>query len=315
MPRSTLADYRAARKCLSHRWKVSSLRFSTKCVSSSRPQRILFSRSLFVDSLFLIGGGDFHHPPTAEVTTFDVVEKRQRNVPRMTQARCRCAVTSTTRMILVCGGCSGRWRSLSSCELFQPAGRRWFLMPAMETARLDFRVVWLPDGRIFAIGGWDGIQLDSVEMLYRDWAFDGETTGTWRQCSPMLAARDDFAAVALHGEVVLVAGGCMSSGEWLDVVDLFTPPPAAGNPHALGQWTNLQPMQSAPRSWSIGVFSGGVVFIFERKSSKIRRFRPSLTNANVSSLLIFCQYGVYFLLIVILRQIYKVLFPFSLTAR
>jgi len=146
-------------------------------------------------------------------------------------------------------------------------------MPPMETARRDFQVVWLPDGRIFAMGGWD---LNSVETLHREWAFDGETTGQWRRCSPMLKARADFAAVVLQGDVVLVAGGDSST------VELFTPPPAADGPRALGQWTSLQPasgFQSVFSSFT-GVFSDGVVFIFESDSSKIRRFRPSRTNAN-----------------------------------
>jgi len=239
------------------------------------PYRPWASLASLENSLFLIGGD---YPYTAKVAAFDVVEKRQRNVPRMLEARGFAAVASSTRAVLVCGG----GESLFSCELFQPSARRWILMPPMERARCAFQVIWLSDGRIFAIGGWnDGEKLDSVEMLHREWAFDGETTGKWRQCSPMLAARDDFAAVALHGKVVLVAGGFSFNGMWLDSVDLFTPPPAAGDPCALGQWTNLQPMQSAPQSQCTGVFSGGVVFIFGEESSKIQRFRPSLMHGNL----------------------------------
>lgn len=133
-------------------------------------------------------------------------------------------------------------------------------MSQMETVRYDFQVVWLPDDRIIAMGGFNGrTRLDTVEMLTHERAFDDKTTGKWRQCSSMLTARDDFAAVVLRDELVLVAGG-HDVGMRLNSVELFTPP-AVGDLHALGQWTNLQPMQSVPGSTCNGVFSDGVVFI------------------------------------------------------
>lgn len=58
------------------------------------------------------------------------------------------------------------------------------------------------------------------EILHREWVFDGERTSEWRRCSSMLTARHDFAAVVLHGDVVLVTGGRCSTP-----VELFTPPP------------------------------------------------------------------------------------------
>jgi len=216
-------------------------------------------------SLFLIGG---EAPYTAEVAAFDVVEKRHRNVPHMLEARGLHAVASSTRAILVCGGRGNGCGTLSSCELFQPARRRWISMPPMKTKRAFFQVVWLPDGRIFAMGGAS----NSVEMLHREWTFDGETTDQWRRCNPMRNARTNFSAVVLHGDVVLVAG--------VKSVELFTPPPAASDMRAMGQWTNLQLMPSFPSYTSSGVFSDGGVFIFEDYASKIHRFRPSPTIAN-----------------------------------
>lgn len=136
-------------------------------------------------------------------------------------------------------------------------------MPPMEIERCRFQVVWMPDGHIFAIGGSnaDGDATNSVETLRCEWASDGETSENWRQCSPMLKKRSDFSAVVLHGDVVLVAGGVSCA------VELFNPPPAAGDQCDLGQWTNLEPMHSSTCFWSLfcpcfAVLSGGVVYIF-----------------------------------------------------
>lgn len=135
-------------------------------------------------------------------------------------------------------------------------------MPRLDHARCEFQVVWLSDGRIFAIGGWNGhYNMNSVEMLIRKWKFEGETTGRWRPCSNMLTGRSYFAAVVLHDDVVIVAGGLNTDWEWLQSVELFTPS-AAGDPSSTSQWTNLQPMQSAPRGACSGVLSDGFIFIF-----------------------------------------------------
>lgn len=134
-------------------------------------------------------------------------------------------------------------------------------MPQMEVGRWNFQVVWLPDGCIFALGGFSAGWLRSVEMLHRAWAFDGNTTDQWRRCSDMLVERSNFAAVLLHNEMVLVAGGQKPSGNWHESVELFIPP-AAYDLHALGQWTNLQPMHFTPRSTCTGVYLDGIVIIF-----------------------------------------------------
>jgi len=230
------------------------------------------------DSLFLIGGSYFC---SAEVKVFNVIEKRLcSRVRPMSEGRSHCAVANSSREILVCGGHKFARGLLSSCELFQPARNRFIPMPHMETARTNFQVVWLPDGRIFALGGENAGCLKSVEMLNREWQFEGQTTGEWRQCSCMLTARRGFAAVVLHDEYVLVTGGQTCYGYCLASVDLFTPPPAVNDPYAVGQWTCLQSMQSVPSDFCTGVFSGGAVFIFEASSRTIRRFRRSGMEAN-----------------------------------
>lgn len=80
----------------------------------------VLSSSPFVDWLFLIGGDN-----SAEVSAFDVVEKQLwNNVPPMSETRRICAVASSARDIIVCGGGTENGRYLTSCELFQPSWNR-----------------------------------------------------------------------------------------------------------------------------------------------------------------------------------------------
>lgn len=135
-------------------------------------------------------------------------------------------------------------------------------MPSLETARTGCRVVWLPDGRVFAIGGWAGRdRLNSVEMTRREWSSEGAAAGNWRNVARMLTARSHFAAVVVH-DLILVAGGWTTGHVVLSSVELFTPP-AAADPQALGQWTGMQPMPS-PMLCLAGVASGEAVFVFGR---------------------------------------------------
>lgn len=135
-------------------------------------------------------------------------------------------------------------------------------MPSLATSRAYFQVVWLGNGQIFAIGGYNGKnRLNTVEELNREWGFEGETTQRWRKCGSMFTARSDFTAVVLHQNIVFVAGGDTINGDWLEGVEIFTPP-VADDPRALGQWTVIQPMPSPPEGLCSGVFSNGAVFIF-----------------------------------------------------
>lgn len=77
----------------------------------------------FVDSLFLIGG-EIGTPGSTQVSAFDVVAKSLQIIPDMFESRHSCAVASSTREILVCGGDGSGERCLSSCELFQLAQKR-----------------------------------------------------------------------------------------------------------------------------------------------------------------------------------------------
>ncbi len=103
----------------------------------------------------------------------------------------------------------------------------------MQTPRADFGVVWVPDGRIFAIGGDTGPDgtTSAVEMLDRcDTQSATASTGTWNYVAPLPTARQCHAATFLEGKVI-VAAGIGERG-----VESFSLPSAV---NTMGQWTSF----------------------------------------------------------------------------
>lgn len=134
-------------------------------------------------------------------------------------------------------------------------------MPSLNVARYFLQVIWLKDGRLFTIGGFDNDNkaLNTVEMMTRVWNSGAEQKTGWHLVAPMLNARCLCAAVLIHN-VIIVAGGRITGDQKIASVEIFTPP-AADDQQALGQWTNVQPMQSPTESLG-GVFYGGEVLVF-----------------------------------------------------
>ncbi len=105
----------------------------------------------------------------------------------------------------------------------------------MLEPRSNFGIAWLPDGRLFAIGGNTGTngQARSVEMLHYCNAEEATTTnatGTWTYVAPLSTARQCHAVTVLEGKVI-VAGGLEECG-----VEYFNPP---SDVDRLRQWTSI----------------------------------------------------------------------------
>ncbi len=110
----------------------------------------------------------------------------------------------------------------------------------MLEPRSDFGIAWLPDGRLFAIGGNRGAsgQTSSVEMLHYCSARKAATTpataiDTWSYVAPLPTARQCHAVTVLEGKII-VAGGLEERG-----VEYFTPP---SDVNKRGQWTSIYPL-------------------------------------------------------------------------
>ncbi len=106
----------------------------------------------------------------------------------------------------------------------------------MHDNRMNFAAVWVPDGRIFAIGGNSGINgpTDKVEMLScSNWETEPTASGAWSFVAPLPKARHSHATAFLRGKLI-VAGGAGECG-----VEVFTlPTPEFPN----GQWTSVFPL-------------------------------------------------------------------------
>ncbi len=106
----------------------------------------------------------------------------------------------------------------------------------MQTPRTNFGLVWVPDGRIFAIGGNTGPEgtTATVEMLDRcDVQSATTSTATWSYVAPLPTARQCHAVTFLEGKVI-VAGGIGVRG-----VECFRLPSGVDK---IGQWTSIYPL-------------------------------------------------------------------------
>ncbi len=106
----------------------------------------------------------------------------------------------------------------------------------MNTPRCLFGLEWIPDGRLFAVGGYGGDRepTASVEMLECSWeARDGPATSKWRYVAPLLGARVKHGVCFFAGKLLAVGG------ENAATVECFTLP-SAGN--EVGEWTRIRPL-------------------------------------------------------------------------
>ncbi len=106
----------------------------------------------------------------------------------------------------------------------------------MNENRINFAAVWVPDGRLFAVGGNSGVNCPTgkVEMLSCcNWETEPTALGDWSFVGPLPKARQSHAAAYL-GDKLIVAGGTGECG-----VEVFTlPTPQFPN----GQWTSVFPL-------------------------------------------------------------------------
>jgi len=112
--------------------------------------------------------------------------------------------------LFVCGGFDGV-SSLDTVERYDPVINKWTLAPSMNKHRSAAGVVEL-DGRIFALGGHNGLSIfESVEVLNDPLGLKGPddplgaATG-WREAAPMLSKRCRLGVAALGG-AAYAAGG------------------------------------------------------------------------------------------------------------
>ncbi len=131
----------------------------------------------------------------------------------------------------------------------------------MLEPRSDFGIAWIPDGRLFAIGGNTGAsgQTTSVEMLpccnteaATTTTTTATATDTWTYVAPLPTARQGHAVTVLEAKII-VAGGLDEHG-----VEYFTPP---SDYDKLGQWTSIYPLPNPMRLLSLFPIKFGFIGI------------------------------------------------------
>ncbi|KRY82181.1 Kelch-like protein 18 [Trichinella pseudospiralis] len=197
--------------------------------------------------LFAVGGLDYVGYPSCQVHRLLSCGNTWVSVEPMNLFRARAGVAVTLNKLFVIGGnfmfkplrqvevydlCISKWKSVASLMAKRSAlgavaygdhiydtmaslhSRQWTSSPSMKKCRSAPAVVLL-DGRIFVIGGHDGIEIfNSVEC------FD-PNTGLWTFVRPMLTRRCRLGAAVLNGKIY-VAGGCNGT-HFLRSVECYDP--------------------------------------------------------------------------------------------
>jgi len=119
----------------------------------------------------------------------------------------------------------------SQIEVVLEYGNFWETKTPMPTARSSHGAV-VCDGRIYAIGGFDGnSRLNRVE------AYDPATDG-WTEVAPMPTARSSIAAVLCQDRIYVIGGH--DGSKRLSKVEAYDP--------ASNAWTTVSPMETARNS-------------------------------------------------------------------
>ena len=101
-------------------------------------------------------------------------------------------------VIVVAGGVDENYSLLASTEVYQPSFNEWRTISPLKQQRHAHALVSC-DGHLYAIGGWGGHNLSSVERL-------GDLKEEWIISEPMQAPRQFLAAVNCDGVVYAIGG-------------------------------------------------------------------------------------------------------------
>eukprot|EP00795_Rhopilema_esculentum_P009277 gene9277-16971_t len=147
------------------------------------------------NELYAIGGFDGMKRLSC-VERYSVSLNQWTRVASLGTARSDSAAVTCDNHIYVFGGYSGD--SLQSVEYYD--GEVWRYATPMNSKRSGASVVSLPDGRIFMMGGYDGISRKNTTEFYHI------KSDTWTDGPPMHTARSNF-ATCIAGSYVYAIGG------------------------------------------------------------------------------------------------------------
>ncbi|BHF85193.1 hypothetical protein SprV_1002835600 [Sparganum proliferum] len=237
--------------------------------------------SLVGESIFVVGGDTAQGWYSTSVEEFLVAERRWRKRASLAVGRNGHAAAVLTEaggeaLIGVFGGWGNGGR-LSSCEVYDVGGDRWFKLPDLREKRNEPAAACLPgDSRVFVFGGRNGpfSPLASVEFcqLRADWRERATSSDFWQPAAPMRTARFGLAATHFRGKIIVAGGGG-------NVVEMFTPPDARC---PRGQWTELAGMKE-PRSFFALLTSTDDAIFALGSGNTVETFTAQGGSADVSN--------------------------------
>ncbi|BHF82826.1 hypothetical protein SprV_0802596500 [Sparganum proliferum] len=278
------------------RWSV--LRFDPQLEKEERiadmEKREWASYSLVGESIFVVGGDTAQGSYSTSVEEFLVAERRWRKRASLAVGRRGHAAAVLTEaggeaLIGVFGG-YGNGERLSSCEVYEVSGDRWFKLPDLREKRSPTAAACLPgDSRVFVFGGYNGSSvLASVDFcqLRADWRERATSSDFWQPAAPMRIARAQLAATHFRGKII-VAGGYDGKNRF-NVVEMFTPPDARC---PQGQWTELAGMKEPRSRFALLTSADDAIFALgnDASSSFFSTLTHSLTAFLLHSLSLACH--------------------------
>ncbi len=135
----------------------------------------------------------------------------------------------------------------ASAKLFDPANNGLTNASAMPTARADFAVTKLPDGRVLTMSGRIALSSTSAVDIY------DPATNTWSAVAPMSVPRLGAPISLLTNGLVLIAGGSNNSG-LLNSAEVYDP--------AANTWANAGNLNFARSDHSATRLANGAVLIY-----------------------------------------------------
>ena len=183
----------------------------------------------------------------AKSQTNVVLDGALKAAQRMTAQRASHTATLLNNgKVLITGGFVGEENSLTSAEIFDPAGKGFLQTENMRVARSSHTATLLPNGKILIAGGFNGNYLDSAEIY-------DPATGKFTLTPKMTTARSGHVAVLLNNGKILLAGGIGTGWTFLASAEIYDP--------ATNTFTATGAMTTARESHTVTLLKDGRVLI------------------------------------------------------
>ncbi|MFL6210761.1 MAG: kelch repeat-containing protein [Pyrinomonadaceae bacterium] len=172
--------------------------------------------------LYVIGGsGGGSGNVTNTVQVYDPMTGVWGSAPPMPTSRSRLAAAVIGGKLYAIGGYNDV-DAINTVEVYDPVSNSWSGAPALPTARSGLAAAVLGN-KLYAVGGNNGNSLLNTMEVY------DPTSNAWSTAPAMPTSRNDLAVAALNNKLYAIGGFNGSLGNFLNTVEVFTPPVQPGD--------------------------------------------------------------------------------------